>query len=149
FGPPNAPADGGTGAELPSGGRPAGPATARPADPGSTATRAALQPTPAADPGVPAADLLAAQPVLAPVGELIDRLPALLGTGTGLGDSCWVDSGEHSATGSPILVNDPHLGASLPGIWYQIGSPSACGLRVSGFRFSGLPGGVIGHNDRI
>jgi penicillin G amidase len=68
---------------------------------------------------------------------------------TGLGSNSWVVSGEHTGTGAPILVNDPHLGVSMPGIWYQVGLHCACGYRVSGFSFSGVPGVVIGHNDRI
>jgi penicillin G amidase len=67
----------------------------------------------------------------------------------GLGSNSWVVGGEHTATGAPILVNDPHLSPSMPGIWYQIGLHCGCGYRVSGFSFSGVPGVVIGHNDRI
>ena len=105
--------------------------------------------------GAGLAELNAARGVLAEVGELTARLPALLGTGhgdpadTGLGSNSWVVSGDHTATGAPILVNDPHLGVSMPGIWYQIGLHCDCGYRVAGFSFSGVPGVVIGHNDRI
>lgn len=67
----------------------------------------------------------------------------------GLGSNSWVVSGDHTGTGAPILVNDPHLSPSMPGIWYQIGLHCGCGYRVSGFSFSGVPGVVIGHNDRI
>jgi penicillin amidase len=67
----------------------------------------------------------------------------------GLGSNSWVVGGEHTATGAPILVNDPHLTPSMPGIWYQVGLHCSCGFRVSGFSFSGVPGVVIGHNDRI
>jgi penicillin amidase len=37
----------------------------------------------------------------------------------------------------------------MPGIWYQLGLHCDCGYRASGFSFSGVPGVVIGHNDRI
>ena len=30
----------------------------------------------------------------------------------------WVVDGAHSASGKPLLANDPHLGFSAPGIWY-------------------------------
>jgi len=33
-----------------------------------------------------------------------------------MGSNSWVVDGGHSATGSPLLANDPHLGISLPGI---------------------------------
>ena len=61
---------------------------------------------------------------VAALGELrtgLDALPELLGHGSGVGSNSWVVDGEHSETGSPLLANDPHLGTSLPGIWYQMG----------------------------
>jgi penicillin amidase len=81
-------------------------------------------------------------------------MPDLMGRGAGIGSNAWVVDGEHSATGQPILANDPHLGISLPGIWYQMGLHcndvnQACPFDVSGFTFSGLPGVVIGHNQQI
>lgn len=83
-----------------------------------------------------------------------DALPALLGTGDGIGSNAWVVDGERSATGKPILANDPHLAPSMPGIWYQIGLhcrtvTASCPYDVSGFSFAGLPGVVIGHNAKI
>ncbi|NJC83431.1 penicillin acylase family protein [Planosporangium mesophilum] len=88
-----------------------------------------------------------------PLGQLssdLAGLPKLLGTnGAGIGSNSWVIAGSRTATGKPILANDPHLGASMPAIWFQIGLHCECGLRVEGFSFSGLPGVVIGHNDRI
>ena len=86
--------------------------------------------------------------------DSVDALPALFGHGSGLGSNSWVVDGEHSATGKPLLANDPHLGTSMPGIWYQVGlhcrtvSPE-CPYDVSGFSFSGVPGVVIGHNQDI
>jgi penicillin amidase len=84
----------------------------------------------------------------------IARMPALLGRGDGIGSNSWVVAGEHSATGQPLLANDPHLGASLPGVWMQMGlhcrTVSAdCPLDVAGFTFSGVPGVIIGHNADI
>jgi len=66
-----------------------------------------------------------------------------------MGSNSWVVSGTHTATGKPILANDPHLSPSMPGIWYQMGLHCTCGWNVEGFTFSGLPGVVIGHNARI
>jgi penicillin amidase len=77
------------------------------------------------------------------------ELPGAGPVDAGLGSNSWVVSGEHTGSGAPILVNDPHLSTSMPGIWYQIGLHCDCGYRVSGFSFSGVPGVVIGHNDRI
>ncbi|QBR92343.1 penicillin acylase family protein [Nocardioides euryhalodurans] len=92
--------------------------------------------------------------VLAAVRDRVDRLPAFLGKGDGIGSNSWVVSGDHSSTGQPLLANDPHLGVTMPGIWMQMGlhcrTVSAdCPLDVSGFTFSGMPGVVIGHNADI
>lgn len=84
----------------------------------------------------------------------LERLPELVGRGDGVGSNSWVVGGEHTATGEPLLANDPHLGSSLPGIWMQMGLHCRtlsveCPLDVSGFTFSGVPGVVIGHNSEI
>ncbi|KQY60286.1 penicillin amidase [Aeromicrobium sp. Root495] len=82
------------------------------------------------------------------------RLPALLGTGDGIGSNSWVVDGSRSSTGKPILANDPHLAPSMPGIWYQVGLhcnqvTAACPYDVAGFSFAGMPGVVVGHNRSI
>jgi penicillin amidase len=58
----------------------------------------------------------------------------------------WVISGKRTATGKPILANDPHLRAAAPGIWYltHLSTPT---MRVSGVTFPGVPGVVLGHNE--
>ncbi len=60
----------------------------------------------------------------------------------------WVVSGRRTASGKPLLANDPHLPASAPSIWYMI-HLSAPGLRVAGVTAAGAPGVIIGHNERI
>ncbi|MDO9497868.1 MAG: penicillin acylase family protein, partial [Nocardioides sp.] len=84
----------------------------------------------------------------------LDRLPSWLGRGDGVGSNSWVVDGDHSATGEPLLANDPHLGVGLPGVWMQMGLhcrelSEACPLDVSGVTFSGVPGVIIGHNADI
>jgi len=64
------------------------------------------------------------------------------------GSNNWVVDGTKSATGKPILANDPHLGFSLPSIWYTA-HLVAPGLNLTGVTFAGFPYTVIGHNDRI
>ena len=88
------------------------------------------------------------------VDEALAAIPSLVGTGDGIGSNSWVLGPERSATGAPLLANDPHLGASLPGIWMQMGLhcrtvTAECPMEVSGFTFSGVPGVVIGHNADI
>lgn len=64
------------------------------------------------------------------------------------GSNNWAIDGHKSATGKPILANDPHLGFSLPAIWYTA-HLVAPGLDVIGVTFPGFPYAVIGHNDRV
>jgi penicillin G amidase len=82
-------------------------------------------------------------------------LDGLLGpSGMEIGSNSWVVSGALTTTGKPILANDPHLSSQIPSIWYQIGlhcqpRTDGCPFEVAGFSFAGVPGVVIGHNDRI
>ena len=83
-----------------------------------------------------------------------DRLPNLLGDGPGVGSNSWVVDGSRTTNGAPVLANDPHLSPAMPSIWYQVGlhcrtTSAECPFQVAGFSFSGVPGVVIGHNDRI
>ena len=60
----------------------------------------------------------------------------------------WVVSGKRTITGKPLLANDPHLRPTAPSIWHLV-HLSAPGVRVAGVATAGLPGVIIGHNDRI
>jgi len=66
----------------------------------------------------------------------------------GLGSNNWVVSGAHTRSGKPLLANDPHLGHSVPSVWYMI-HLKAPGLNISGVSLPGLPLVVIGHNEHI
>ncbi|MCB8906355.1 MULTISPECIES: penicillin acylase family protein [unclassified Streptomyces] len=96
-----------------------------------------------------------AQSQLGALSEVLDGVPALLGpNGNGIGSNSWVVSGQYTTSGKPLLANDPHLAPQLPSLWYQMGlhcrSVSAtCRYDVSGYTFSGMPGVIIGHNDKI
>ncbi|GAB4160577.1 MAG: penicillin acylase family protein [Winogradskyella sp.] len=52
------------------------------------------------------------------------------------GSNNWAISGKKSATGNPILANDPHLGLNLPSIWFvmQLSTPNhnAFGATIPG-----------------
>ncbi|WP_344921491.1 penicillin acylase family protein [Streptosporangium oxazolinicum] len=89
--------------------------------------------------------------------EAMRAVPSLMGDpagGNGIGSNSWVVGGEHTASGKPLLSNDPHLGPGMPSVWYQAGlhcrvkSPE-CPFDVTGFTFSGVPGVIIGRNDKI
>jgi penicillin amidase len=60
----------------------------------------------------------------------------------------WVVSGKRTASGKPLLANDPHIPGAAPGVWYMT-ELQAPGLHVAGVTFPGAPGIVIGHNERI
>ncbi|MCD5322436.1 MULTISPECIES: penicillin acylase family protein [Pontibacillus] len=64
------------------------------------------------------------------------------------GSNNWVVSGERTASGSPLLADDPHLGLATPSIWLQmvLDSPE---YQVSGVIFAGIPGIILGHNQDI
>jgi len=80
--------------------------------------------------------------------------PFFLGSGSDIGSNNWVISGSRTESGMPILANDPHLGIQMPSIWYEVGlhcEPVGrdCPYEVFGSSFPGVPGVIIGHNDRI
>ena len=98
----------------------------------------------------------------------VDALPALLRTrtavaaadsvlgpnGPGIGSNSWVVSGDKTASGKPLLANDPHLAPMMPSIWYQMGLhcrtvSAQCPYDVAGYTFSGTPGVIIGHNQTV
>ncbi len=64
------------------------------------------------------------------------------------GSNNWVVSGDKTASGKPLLADDPHLGLSTPSVWYQmhLESPEQ---NVSGVIFAGIPGIILGHNEEI
>jgi penicillin amidase len=108
------------------------------------------------------------QPLIAPGTDFSNVSTALVGSLTrgkldevallthddGIGSNNWVIGGGRTASGKPLLANDPHLGIQMPSIWYQVGLhcnqvSAACPYDVVGFSFPGVPGVVIGHNARI
>ena len=65
-----------------------------------------------------------------------------------VGSNNWAVGGKKSATGMPILANDPHLQLTLPSIWYQmqLSSPT---VNVYGVALPGTPAIIIGFNKDI
>jgi penicillin amidase len=60
----------------------------------------------------------------------------------------WAISGARTASGSPILANDPHLGLSAPATWYMARLSTRDETRV-GATVPGLPFLVIGSNGHV
>jgi penicillin amidase len=69
-------------------------------------------------------------------------------TGTHLGSNNWVVNSQLSASGKPIIANDPHLAYRAPGIWYAAVIKSST-WNATGVTLPGVPGIVIGKNDNI
>ncbi len=68
--------------------------------------------------------------------------------GTHIGSNNWVINGKLSATGKPIIANDPHLSFSAPGKWYAAVIKTN-NFQVAGVTLPGVPGIVIGENKNI
>lgn len=66
----------------------------------------------------------------------------------GLGSNNWAVAGSKTATGAPMLCNDPHLQLNFPSIWFemQITTPD---YNVYGVTLPGAPAVIIGFNDYI
>ena len=60
----------------------------------------------------------------------------------------WVVDGRHSASGKPLLANDPHLEFGAPGFWYlaRLRTPQH---EIAGGTAAGSPFVLVGHNERI
>jgi penicillin amidase len=81
--------------------------------------------------------------------DRVSALKRLLKTADpGVGSNNWVVAGSRTTTGLPLLANDPHLGMQIPSVWYANGLHGG-GFDVVGVVFPGVPGVVIGHNNRI
>src|SRR2546426_3538125 len=87
---------------------------------------------------------------LASIGEETTRSLARVGLyAEGLAASnTWLVSGRPPVTGKPLLAADPHITASAPSVWHMVHLTTP-GLRVAGGTFPGMPGVVVGHNERI
>ncbi len=69
-------------------------------------------------------------------------------TGPGVGSNSWVAGSAMTASGRPILCNDPHLLFGLPAFWYPVvlSSPD---LEVIGVTLPGIPLVLIGRTRRV
>jgi penicillin amidase len=66
----------------------------------------------------------------------------------GDGSNNWVVAGSHTATGRPLLANDPHLKLTVPALWY-LARLEAPGYKVAGATMPGLPIVVLGQNEHV
>lgn len=83
----------------------------------------------------------------AAVGAVYESVRRFEGQG-GLGSNNWAVAGEHTASGKPLLANDPHLSLQAPPVWYEM-SLSAPDLDVRGVGFPGIPFVILGTNREV
>jgi penicillin amidase len=61
----------------------------------------------------------------------------------------WVLAGARTASGRPLLANDPHLGFGAPILWYLVRIDLPGGRMLAGASAPGVPLIVIGRNERL
>ncbi len=66
----------------------------------------------------------------------------------GAGSNNWVVGGSRSASGKPLLANDPHLGLTAPAVWY-FAHLHVAGKNLIGATLPGVPVVTLGRNDRM
>lgn len=66
----------------------------------------------------------------------------------GNGSNNWAVGPQKTLNGAPILCNDPHLGLTLPSIWFEI-QLQCPDFNAYGVSLPGLPGIAIGFNENI
>lgn len=64
------------------------------------------------------------------------------------GSNAWAVGGERTASGRPMLANDPHLLLSAPPIWY-LAHLSSPGIEAWGATIPGIAGIVTGRTERV
>jgi penicillin amidase len=64
------------------------------------------------------------------------------------GSNTWAAGAQRTSTGRALLANDPHLIRRIPGIWHLV-DIAAPGEHVAGAAIAGVPGVILGHNDRL
>ncbi len=113
-----------------------------------TGTRAKADPRPPVERPAPPPEVLgSARRFLA----LATRLTGLFGDES-RGSNDWVVSGEKTASGAPLLANDPHLTLPSPPLfWYSHLNTKKKGgaLDAEGISLAGVPGIILGFNDQI
>jgi penicillin amidase len=60
----------------------------------------------------------------------------------------WVVGSDRTASGMPIVANDPHLTQGVPSLWY-LADVQGGDLHVAGATLPGSPGFPVGHSERV
>ncbi|MFK5047690.1 penicillin acylase family protein, partial [Klebsiella pneumoniae] len=64
------------------------------------------------------------------------------------GSNNWAIDAAHSASGRPMLANDPHRAHGVPSLRYVV-DMAAPGFHIAGAGEPALPGVSFGHNDTV
>jgi penicillin G amidase len=124
---------------------PAAPATVLPRADAMTALAAGRGAAAAPSPALPPLE------VLRDVRRMLERnarFDPLNGAHGIAGSNNWIVAPQLSTSGHAMLANDPHLQLFNPPIWHVLQLDAGQELRVNGVMFPGLPGVILGHNDR-
>ncbi len=65
------------------------------------------------------------------------------------GSNAWAVHGNYTASGKPLLANDPHLGHQIPSEMYLVALKYPQGPTLTGATEVGVPLVVIGRNERV
>jgi penicillin amidase len=90
----------------------------------------------------------------APLPAYLDMLYGTTQTGQAYGvpdttaSDNWAVDGAHSQTGKPLLANDPHLGFSIPSVWY-LAHLSFGEEDIVGGTLAGIPAIIAGRNRHV
>ena len=84
----------------------------------------------------------------APASNCDDTGVAMVRRTGAIGSNAWAAGAARARDGRALVANDPHLDLTIPGIWYlvDIESPD---LHAAGATIPGIPGVVLGHNERV
>ena len=89
--------------------------------------------------------------ILTPPSAALDEVARVLeglAPDTAGASNAWVLNGTRTATGRPIVANDPHIAAQAPSTWY-LAHVTGGDLDAIGATFPGACAVVIGHNGRV
>jgi len=90
----------------------------------------------------------------APLPDYLDTVYGATQTGQAYGvpditaSDNWAVDGAHSITGKPLLANDPHLGFSIPSVWY-LAHLSFQDEDIVGGTLAGIPAVIAGRNRHV
>jgi penicillin amidase len=82
------------------------------------------------------------------VAEVSRQSMDLLGVPLFQGSNAWAISGKRTASGKPLLAGDPHVGFSVPAVWYEA-HLTAPGFDLYGHFQALNPFALLGHNTQF